>query len=129
MSQLDQHIIVKEDAVEIPKELFGQNDKIIAELTQAGVFANRPNDSPAQLGRKELPELRRVPPLDLAREFHWLKEHKHEYAGKWVAVEGDQLISVGDNAKEVYAAARAAGIKSPFVEYISPFDDLPFGGW
>ena len=73
--------------------------------------------------------MRRVRPSDLAREFQWLKEHKHEHAGKWVAVEGDTLVSVGDNAKEVYAAARAAGVRAPLVDFISPIDDLPFGGW
>jgi hypothetical protein len=129
MSQFDQHIIIREDAVEIPKELFGQDEKIIAELAQAGVLVNQHADFSTQFGRKKLKQVRRVPPIDLAREFQWLERHKHEYAGKWVAVEGDKLISVGDNAKEVYAAARAGGIASPFVEFISPTEDLPFGGW
>ena len=34
-----------------------------------------------------------------------------------VALDGDRLIAHGTQAREVYAAARAAGIKSPFVEF------------
>ena len=52
------------------------------------------------------------------RAKHWIAEHRAEYLGQGVALEGDQLISAGSNAKEVDAAARAAGINVPFVVQI-----------
>ena len=129
MAETNTHVIVQENGVLIPKELFGRNEQVIAELKETGVLADPSNGSQPQPEERKLKPVRRVPPIDLSREFQWLKEHKHEYVGKWVAVEGDQLISVGDTGKEVYAAARAAGIKSPFVHLISPTEDMPFGGW
>lgn len=67
--------------------------------------------------------------IDLTRELRWIEEHRSEYAGQWVAVRGDRLLSSGPNGKEVYDAARAAGDKSPFVTRIEPTDELPFRGW
>lgn len=126
-----QHLVVQENGVLIPHSLFGKNELILDELHKVGALAEPQNGSAESVHeiRKELKPIRRVPMIDMSREFQWLKEHKHEYIGKWVVVEGDQLISVNDTGKEAYAAGHAAGIESPFVEYISPIDDLPFGGW
>jgi len=45
-------------------------------------------------------------------------------------LEGDRLIAVDDDAKVVFAAAKAAGIVRPFVVHLAPADSLPFvGGW
>ncbi len=44
----------------------------------------------------------------------WADEHRQEFDGKWVILDGDKLISSGTNAKEVYDEARAKGIKVPF---------------
>src|SRR5262245_40712269 len=30
---------------------------------------------------------------DLSAEYRWIEEHRDEYAGQWVALKGDQLIS------------------------------------
>lgn len=67
--------------------------------------------------------------LDLSRELRWIEEHRPEYAGQWVAVRGDRLLSSGPNGKEVYEAARAAGDERPFVTRVDPADELPFAGW
>lgn len=67
--------------------------------------------------------------VDRARELRWIKDHAGEYADLWVAVEGDQLIAKGPEAKAVFAAARARGITRPFVVRIEPADAPPFGGW
>ncbi len=57
---------------------------------------------------------------DLKQEHQWLKEHRHEYAGQWVALKGDQLISHGPNAKEVFAIARAAGHPDALFKLVTP---------
>lgn len=122
MKDYPEQIIINEVGAFIPRQLFGRKEQIVNELAQAGVFAA----AEAQPAR---PAIRRVPPIDLSRELEWLKEHRHEYLEQWVALEGDRLIAHGPKPREVYEAARAAGIKSPFVEFITAAEELPFGGW
>ena len=73
--------------------------------------------------------VRRVPLIDLSRELQWLKEHRDEYVGQWVALAGDRLISHGANAREVADAARGAGVAVPFLTQVDPPEEFPFGGW
>lgn len=120
MSDSSSHIVVNEQGVFIPREMLGQKDRVLMELDQLGIW------SPSQ--PKSSRKIRHVAPIDLSRERRWLKEHRHEYLGQWVCIEGEQLISHSREAKEVYAAARAAGIKSPFVEFIHPDADKPYCG-
>ena len=67
--------------------------------------------------------------VDLSRELRWIERHRSEYAGQWVAVRGDRLISSGTDGREVYEAARAAGDERPFVTRVEAADELPFAGW
>ena len=60
--------------------------------------------------------------------LRWVDEHRDEYLGQWVALDGDRLVSYGRDAKKVYEEARAAGVQSPFLKRVTK-DDLPFGGW
>ena len=61
-------------------------------------------------------------------EMRWLREHGSEYSGRWVALDGDRLVAVGEHARDVYAEAHAEGIKTPFVTLVE--SDEPFiGGW
>lgn len=63
------------------------------------------------------------------REYQWMKEHKDEYAGQWVALEGDKLYGHGSTARQALNEAKIAGAKMPFIARIESPDDLPFGGW
>jgi hypothetical protein len=121
MQENGNSVIINEDGAFIPRNLFGQSARILSELQQAGVLPQKNAEPKTQI--------KRVKPIDLSREIQWLNEHRHEYIGQWVALDGDRLISHGATAREVYAAAREAGVKSPLVEYISPMEDMPFGGW
>lgn len=111
---MQDYIVINEDGAFIPRNLFGQSARILSELQQAGVLPQKDTEPKTQI--------RRVEPIDLSREIQWLKEHHHEYIGQWVALDGDHLVSHGANAREVYTAAREADVKSPLVEYISPYD-------
>lgn len=63
------------------------------------------------------------------KAMKWIDEHRAEYLDQWVALEGDRLISHGPDALQVDAAARAAGITSPFLEQVLE-EEKPFcGGW
>jgi Family of unknown function (DUF5678) len=63
------------------------------------------------------------------REMQWLAENRNKYVGQWVVVEGDRLIASGSNSREVFQAAKQAGIEVPFLVQVEPEDQLPFGGW
>ena len=67
--------------------------------------------------------------IELSRELRWIEKHRSEYAGQWVAVRGDRLLSSGTDGRQVYEAARAAGDDRPFVTRVAPADELPFAGW
>jgi len=60
--------------------------------------------------------------------LQWLEEHKEEYEGQWVVLDGDELIAHGNDSKTVYDEARAKGYKSPFLERVKA-KVLPWGGW
>jgi Family of unknown function (DUF5678) len=64
-----------------------------------------------------------------AKETAWIDRHRDEYLGQWVAIEGDTLIAHGNNPRQVYLAAREAGITTPFVERVDKRQDAFMGGW
>lgn len=61
--------------------------------------------------------------------MNWLKEHRSEYAGKYVALDGERLIGFGTTFREASESAREAGVERPFVDYVSPPDGIGWGGW
>jgi hypothetical protein len=63
------------------------------------------------------------------REQRWLGEHRDEYVGQWVALEGDRLLASGADGRAVYEAAREAGVRAPLVTRVESRDELPFAGW
>ena len=61
-------------------------------------------------------------------EFQWLALNRQRYAGRWVALDGDRLLAVGDSAREVYAAiASHQGV--PLVTRVESEDEAHFAGW
>jgi hypothetical protein len=60
--------------------------------------------------------------------LQWIEEHKEEYDGQFVLLDGDKLLAHGTDAKALYAEARAGGIKTPLVHRVKA-EILPFGGW
>ena len=65
-----------------------------------------------------------------AAEMAWLERPEHKYLGRWVVLEGDRVVVSGADPKSLYEDARAAGIQSPFLIYLSPEEREPFaGGW
>jgi predicted DNA-binding antitoxin AbrB/MazE fold protein len=68
-------------------------------------------------------------PLDHSRaELEWLANESRNFAGEWVALDGNSLVAHGPKLAVVKAAAQAAGVSRPFFASV-PDDDLPFGGW
>ena len=62
-------------------------------------------------------------------EQEWLRAHAGEFAGHWVALDGDRLLSHGENGREVLEQAWRQGVEEPLVVRIPNEPELPFGGW
>ena len=64
------------------------------------------------------------------RRLEWLKSHREEYGGQYVALDGDRLIAVGPNYRVAREKALAAGKTNAFVTYLSKPDEIAeMGGW
>ncbi len=63
------------------------------------------------------------------REYAWLRQHRYEHAGQYVALVGDKLVAFGTDFRIVYQDARTAGFSRPFMVRIEAADEPPFGGW
>jgi len=64
---------------------------------------------------------RQVPAMRRETELRWLQEHSDrigEFAGQWIAISGNELVSHGRNLGEVRDAARQRGIEQPLMFYV-----------
>lgn len=96
-----------------------------AKLFRALAVKSLASSSGAADGKsKRLP----VPEPDHEPNRRWLAAHKSEYAGKWVALDGDRLIAAGESEKEVANAAKADGAYLPLIVYIPNLDEPAFVG-
>lgn len=66
---------------------------------------------------------------DPAPSLRWLAEHRAEYAGQYVALDGDRLLAHGTDPQPVIAAVRASGLNGLFFTFIPPADAPPFAGF
>jgi hypothetical protein len=69
------------------------------------------------------------PDASRQREYAWLRAHRQNYAGQYVALLGDQLIAHGSDGRTVLEQARSAGFPRALMVRIEAEDELPFGGW
>ncbi|MGH9754010.1 MAG: DUF5678 domain-containing protein [Blastocatellia bacterium] len=61
--------------------------------------------------------------------MRWIREHGEEFAGQYVALDGDGLIAHSLNPAEVIAAVRSAGLNGVFFTLIPPADEPVFAGF
>lgn len=62
--------------------------------------------------------------LHREREMQWLTEREAVYAGQWLALDGDRLLSHGEDPHKARAEARAMGVESPFVVFAEGPDEF-----
>lgn len=55
----------------------------------------------------------------------WIRQHRKEYGGQWVILDGDRLVAAGNDILALKAAAEAAGKYSLF-GFVEPADAPPF---
>lgn len=56
-----------------------------------------------------------LPVRNISREYQWLQENRDEYDGKYVALDGETLVAVGDNYKEAAVKARDLGLSDALI--------------
>lgn len=56
----------------------------------------------------------------------WIRQHRKEYGGQWVILDGDRLIAAGNDILALKAAREADGVSSPFFGFVEPADAPPF---
>lgn len=62
-------------------------------------------------------------------EKEWLLAHGQEYRGQWVALNGEELLSHGSDARGVRDEARAKGVQTPLMVHIPDEPNLPSAFW
>lgn len=67
-----------------------------------------------------------LPVRDRSREYAWLEQHRDKYDGKYVALDGDKLIAVGEGAKEVATKARELSIQGALIIFVEANDQPRF---
>jgi hypothetical protein len=94
-------------------------DEMLAHSNGVAVSTKAPRDK--RVSCKPMP--------DRTREHYWIQEHRHEYAGQWVALDGDKLIAASSIQQEVWDAVNTdSQTPPPLVLRISSPDDLPYIG-
>ena len=76
----------------------------------------------------KLPLDPRLPPKPMPKgaklAVDWISEHAHEYAGQWVALDGERLIAHSKDHNEVWSAAESDGAEMPLIGYVNKPDEI-----
>lgn len=62
------------------------------------------------------------------QQLEWLKAHREEYAGQYVALDGDRLVGHGKTILEARAQARQNGVENPFLMRLTSENEILPGG-
>jgi hypothetical protein len=60
-------------------------------------------------------------------ETNWLARNRSQYAGQWIAIQGDRLIANSERAQDVFTAAKTVTPRALVVQIEK--SELPFAGW
>jgi len=63
------------------------------------------------------------------RRLNWLKSHREEYAGQYVALAGDTLVGHGRTIREAHEQAKEKGVENPFLVRLTSESEILFAGW
>ena len=103
------------------------------EQQQLREFLPRPQAAMPEFKPAPIPPGRRVPlahkQKNRSRELAWLMKNQGDYAGQWLALEGDELIAHGYDLVEVSKEAKAKGVDNPIFAHAEDSNALPFAGW
>ena len=63
------------------------------------------------------------------RRMEWLKSHREEYAGQYVALAGDVLVGHGATIREAHEQAKQNAVENPFLVRLTSESEVLFAGW
>ena len=63
------------------------------------------------------------------QHMEWMKAHREEYAGQYVALDGDRLAGQGRTLAEAHQQARQNGVNNPFLVRLTSENEVLCGGW
>lgn len=62
------------------------------------------------------------------RRLDWLKSHREEYAGQYVALAGDILVGHGPTIRDAHEQAKQQGVENPFLVRLTSESEVLFAG-
>ena len=63
------------------------------------------------------------------RRMDWIKKHRAEYAGQYVALDGDRLVGNARTIREAREQAQANGVGNPFLVRLELEETVLPAGW
>jgi len=91
--------------------------------------SHRTRPSDARHALEQISALRRT--RETQRQVHeeaaWIAANRAQFAGRWVALVGGNLLAIGDSAREVFQAT-AQTVPTPLIIRLDQ-ETLPFAGW
>ncbi|MBX7218653.1 MAG: hypothetical protein K1Y36_01790 [Blastocatellia bacterium] len=117
-------------AVVIPIEEFREIERLLGHFSRHTdkLF---PDESEGLSEPVKQPE----PPLQTGKEevriqrMAWIKSHRQEFAGQYVALDGDRLVGHGTTIREAQEQAKQQGIPNPFLVRLPAENEVLWGGW
>ena len=82
-----------------------------------------------ELYRETEDEIVQVSEEDRKLQLEWLKNNREKYAGKYVALNKDKVVGIGETLREASEKAKENGFFNSFVTFVYSENDVPFGGW
>ena len=101
-------------------------DVLIGKAVRAYLLESPPREAPAA----PVPTSRQVTFRDRSAEMAWAASPDLQFVGKWVVLEGGDVVASDSDPKRLYQDVRAEGISSPFLIFVSSDNNERFaGGW
>ena len=69
-----------------------------------------------------------LPIKDRSLEYEWLAKNRDEFDGKYVALDGNELVAIGENFKDASSKARELGRNNALIVLVEGSDTPPFLG-
>jgi hypothetical protein len=63
------------------------------------------------------------------QHMEWLKTHREEYAGQFVALDGNNLVGAGKTFREATEQAKQKAVRHALVVRVISEKEVLFGGW
>jgi hypothetical protein len=64
-----------------------------------------------------------------SQRMEWLKAHRTEYAGQYLAFAGVRLVGAGRTLRQAREEARRNEVAEPFLVRVAPEEEELAGGW